>query len=198
MDSKTAFIIGLAALAAGAILLAAGYSLRGAGAPEPEYEAPPTTQAPVEATTSTVPTTSSTVTTGTSSTSTTAPTTTTLPRYLPLNWTDLGKCKETIIGKMNSLLVDIPAEETGTWAVDPLEAFDIICDGKGAFKADRVVYRGGRTIGKGNEVGGSYRLMVKCGHNAQILDLADCKEVGIYLDTGAMRAQNTSSPNPPL
>ena len=94
------------------------------------------------------------------------------------------KCKETALGKMNTFYITIPASTLGDrWVTSPSEAISYSCDGSPKYQIDSVVYRGGATVDRNNEMAGEYRLMAKCGHNARINDLIDCKELNVYFDT---------------
>jgi len=142
--------------------------------------------------TTTVYTTSTSTATTTSTTVTTS-TSTTLPRYIRLNVTSIDKCKETLLGKMNNALVDVPEDVSGRWAVNPAGTVSLSCDGTPDVP-NRVVYRGGNTIEYGNPLSGQYRLMVKCGHNAVINDLKDCKSLNVTFDTWAASNMTKTQP----
>lgn len=140
--------------------------------------------------TTTVPTTS---TSSTSTTSTTTTTSTTLARYMRLNVSSIDKCKETRLGMMNNVIVEVPENVSGRWASDAANAVSLSCDGTET-TPERVVYRGGNTVVTGNPLAGQYRLMVKCGHNAIFNDLRDCKSLDVTLDVWATSNVTVSQP----
>jgi len=87
---------------------------------------------------------------------------------------------------MNFLYVRIPDTIGGVWGENPAAAVTVSCEGQDGFPAERIVYRGGNTVGKDSPLSGEYRVMLKCGHNGRILDLADCKDVEAYLNSSAV------------
>jgi hypothetical protein len=91
---------------------------------------------------------------------------------------------------MNSFYVDIPESLGSKWSDSPLPAVQYSCGGSGLYPVDRMVRKGGNTVIKGDPVAGGYRLMVKCGHNAEFDDLRDCKGLAVFFDTGFL--QNTT------
>jgi len=177
---------------AGIALLIAGYAMQA-----PKATTTTLTTSTTSSTESSTTSASSTSTTEpTSSSTTTSTTTTTFPKFIPLNVTDVEKCKQTILGKMNSFLAEVPeGAYDGRWETYPMAAFSITCDGSEDIRPDRVVFRGGNTVERNNPVAGTYRLMVKCGRNALINDLKDCSDLRASLSTRAL--QNKTSP-PPL
>lgn len=84
---------------------------------------------------------------------------------------------------MNLLYANIPETMDGTWSAEPTGAVGIKCDDVDIQSPYRMVYRGGNTVGLGNKLAGSYRLMIRCGHNAPFEDLRDCRNITVYLDT---------------
>ncbi len=183
VDRRTGLFLGVAFIVAGAAIIMAGCL-----GPQADSKPSATTSTTMQATTSTAPvSTTAAPATTTSTTSTTLPTTTTLPARLSLNWTDIGKCKETLLGKMNFLYIEIPDTLVGVWGETPAQAVSVSCDGRDDVQADRLVYRGGNTVGKEDPLAGEYRVMLKCGHNARITDLADCMDVEAYLNSSAVR-----------
>ncbi|MFH0862188.1 MAG: hypothetical protein V1875_04080 [Candidatus Altiarchaeota archaeon] len=137
---------------------------------------------------------SSSSTSSTSTTSTTTSTSTTMPRYVDLAIGSIDKCKETQLGKMNNALVEIPGNVSGRWGNNVAEALSISCDGLPGISPYRVVFRGGNTVGAKNPLAGQYRLMVKCGHNAVLYDLRDCKNLTVTLDAFAASNATASLP----
>jgi hypothetical protein len=191
MEHKT-IMAAVGALLALGIIVAAAYALypahTGAAAGTTTTLQPPAAQQTATTTSSTTSTSSTTIPPTTTST-----TTTTLPRYLPLNWTEASKCKESVLGMMNSIIVQIPDTFDGTWKqVRPQATLYVSCDGGRKIPADQVVYRGGNTVEKGNPVAGRYRFMQKCGHNAEIEAFKDCKELDAYLDWQSLDLVNDS------
>jgi hypothetical protein len=184
------------------ILALSGGLLVGAGFIALWFISPSTVQPTAEpaVTSSTVyaPPSSSTITTSTTastststSQSTTTSSTTTLPMFYPLNWTGMDKCKETALGKMNTFYAVVPEGTLGDrWVTSPAESISYSCDGSPKYLIDRVVYRGGASVDRNNEMAGEYRLMAKCGHNARINDLMDCKQLDIFFNTSI--PQNTT------
>jgi hypothetical protein len=170
------------------IVLALAFS----GCMSADQETTTTTVRAQTPTTSTTSSTSTTIaTTSTSTTTTSSTTTTTLPRFVQLSWDNLEKCKETILGMMNSVIIDVPPSIEGAWNADPADAFTLSCDGSKEEAPDKVVYRGGNTINQGNPITGQYRLMIKCGHNAKFDNLKDCKELNVTLDRAALNLTAT-------
>jgi len=138
-----------------------------------------TTSTTIDATTSTVHSTT---------TTTKLTTTTTLfvpPEFISLNYTHLDKCRDTELGKMNKVLVELTHDQVnGTWIGNNSESFILTCDAK-QVGAHVVVNRGGGNLQKGQELAGIYRLMTKCGRNQPIGDLKDCRELSISFATGS-------------
>ena len=92
---------------------------------------------------------------------------------------------------MNSVIVEVPDTFEGVWVRQSTDVFLVDCgDGK-LQPVDRLVYRGGKTVEKGNPVAGSYRLMLRCGHNSPIENLNECKGLSAYFDWAA--ANTTTS-----
>jgi|GEM_PF-1280689 len=141
----------------------------------------------------TVATTSATVTTTTATTSTTASTTTTtlfdwssLDR-VKVDWFKPDKCRHTLLGNMNKVLVEIPEDRVeGTWGVMPKGRFTFSCDGGEGIPADRVGYRGGGSVEPHQPLEGEYRLSVRCGRNSAIEDILSCETLDVYLNMNGL------------
>ena len=127
-------------------------------------------------------------TTSTTSTSTATTSTTTVPRFLELRILDTGKCRQTLIGKMNPVLANLSGQwAVGNWGSTPDEVSGSVaywvCDGRGMVPFDRVMKRGGLTINPYEAIDGEYRLMAGCGRNRAADDLSDCRNLSAYMDT---------------
>jgi len=110
--------------------------------------------------------------------------------YIKLDGYNLDKCQTTILGGMNILNIDIGYDVEGVWGPTPNSYVLFRCDGGDKHPVDRILLKGGSNIGENQSVTGSYRLMVKCGRNTLIDDLAKCDKVEIYLDTkGVVRQE---------
>jgi len=110
--------------------------------------------------------------------------------YIKLEWYNLDKCQTTVLGGMNILNIDIGHDVEGIWGPTPNSYVLFSCDGGDKHPVDRLLLKGGSNIGENQSVTGSYRLMVKCGRNTLIDDLAKCDKVEIYLDTrGVVRQE---------
>ncbi len=132
------------------------------------------------------PTTSTVISTISTTISTT--TTVTLPRYYPIEWHDMGKCKDTVLGKMNTFYVDIPSIFVDQWReIKPEDALLYICDNSSKYNINKVLKKGGSTVGPSDRIEGPYRIMVKCGHTARIDDLVDCNIIEIYFDRSVFK-----------
>ncbi|MFC2154239.1 hypothetical protein ACFLRC_02015 [Candidatus Altiarchaeota archaeon] len=115
-------------------------------------------------------------------------TTTEIPWYVELEVWKVGRCLQTIRGKMNTLTASVSPENiTGTWMTDPEPKFYYSCDGSELIPFEWAHFSGGKTIIAGNDVNATYRLAAKCGKNQQIEDLRDCEEVNIFLELEDIR-----------
>lgn len=147
------------------------------------------------AATTTLATTSTTLVQTTSTSTTSPPQTTTTTLFTPPmqvfpNVTEVDKCRDTELGKMNRVLVELDEEEIdGYWIGNSTDSFSIDCDGR-QVPADIVLYRGGRNIQKGDDLPGEYRLMVRCGRNQPVEDLQGCRQMSVSFAT---RGQNITS-----
>ncbi|MFH1404161.1 MAG: hypothetical protein ABIH11_07840 [Candidatus Altiarchaeota archaeon] len=151
-----------------------------------DYASPPQEEIP-SPTTIRATTTSSSTSTSTTSTTTSMPTTsTTMPRYMLVEHDNLGKCSNTLIGKMNTLNVEVNGEDiTGNWGVNAGPKWIYVCDGN-EVEFDKSMFKGGRNIEALEKVEGEYRLMAKCGRNQLVDDLNDCLDLKVYLDTASV------------
>ena len=116
-------------------------------------------------------------------TTTTIPSAEDLDDYLRLEGHNLQKCRNTVVGSMNTVNVDIGDEITGVWMPNPNSYILYSCDGEEKVPVDKVLLKGGSNIGKNQSLTGSYRLMVRCGRNTLMDDLTKCNKLEIYLDT---------------
>jgi len=91
---------------------------------------------------------------------------------------------------MNIVYANVSESLQGQWAMPPESFFLYQCDGSPMFPAYRVLYSGIGTVNLGNPVAGAYRLMIRCGRNARVDDLNDCKNLNVYFDTSALNATN--------
>ena len=180
---RTIVIEGFAVCAGLLMIYAIVFSLTRGGATDAAQKVVPQS-------TSTTTTTSSTSssTTSTTSTSTATTSTTTVPRFLELRILDTGKCRQTLIGKMNPVLANLSGQwAVGNWGSTPDEVSGSVaywvCDGRGMVPFDRVMKRGGLTINPYEAIDGEYRLMAGCGRNRAADDLSDCRNLSAYMDT---------------
>jgi hypothetical protein len=112
---------------------------------------------------------------------------TAVPDLLPVWWYDLGRCGNTVYGRVGHLHVDITADVLdGTWRHDPSGRFLVSCDGVGLYPADLVFYRRGGGVDWFSPLPGSYRLGVKCGRTGFFYDLNDCGDLGVYLNISGL------------
>ncbi|MFH0861684.1 MAG: hypothetical protein V1875_01520 [Candidatus Altiarchaeota archaeon] len=117
------------------------------------------------------------------STSTTSSTLPESPDSSTLRVHLLEKCRETVNGKMNAILVDTPDDiPAASWTERPVDSFGLICDQTGGIRPDEALRAGGVPIGPGSDVSGRYRLMVKCGRTGTVYDLKDCENLTVRLD----------------
>ena len=138
----------------------------------------------VPVSTSTSSSTSSTF-TSTTMTSTSSTTSTTLfeMSILDVGWFNAEKCRHTVIGNMNTILVEVTAEAVrGTWGRLPQGNFLYSCDGGPLTPVDGILYRGGASISHYHPLEGQYRLRIRCGRNAHISDVTSCKDLEVFLD----------------
>ena len=156
----------------------------------PSVEVPTTTVEIIKSETTQPTTTTLLLTTTTEQTTTT----TTLPRYVLLNSYDMGKCKDSMIGKVNTVYVDIPDTFVDLWRYkNPEESILYTCDSSQMEKSDVVLYKGGANIQSTDNLKGSYRLMLKCGNTAKYRNLQDCKNFKVYFDREALNKVTTTS-----
>jgi len=136
---------------------------------------------PAEETTTTVP--SSTEVVVTSSTTTTSSTTSTIPRYVEVDVFYVEDCKNTIIGRMNNILVNVSGNNVnGTWWPKPDPMFYFSCNGDELTEFDKVLVRGGSSIKPGSSVEGLYRLSEKCGRTKKLKDFNSCSDLHVFID----------------
>jgi len=133
----------------------------------------------------------STISDTTTSTTSTSTTTTTIPRYIGFNVTDIGRCANTIRGKMNTILAELSSDRIdANWGYDPDPRVFYTCDSSELIEFEKVMLTGGKSIEPFNKLAGSYRLATKCGRNQVVEDLRDCKQLTVYIESYYV---NTSS-----
>ena len=104
-------------------------------------------------------------------------------------WWDMSKCRESRIGKMNIFYANITDDIQGKWNESPANHILYSCDGSPLLPVDEALYKGLGTVNLGEPIAGSYRLQVRCGHNTQIDDLNDCRNLQIFLNTSIINTQ---------
>ncbi|MFC2162118.1 hypothetical protein ACFLRF_00420 [Candidatus Altiarchaeota archaeon] len=127
----------------------------------------------------------------TSSTTTTVTTssTVTLPSMISVEVFNMEKCRQTVYGKMNTILVNISNEKVaGNWGPEPDPRFGFVCDDGVYQPFEMIMYRGGKNIGSFGPVEGEYRMSVKCGRNRLVDDLIDCRELDVLLESSSINS----------
>jgi len=140
---------------------------------------------PTHETTSTIPSSPDTSSAAVSSTTTTttSSTTSTVPRYVEVDVFYVEDCKNTVIGRMNNILVNVSGSNVnGTWGPEPNPTFYFSCDGDELMEFDRVLVRGGLSIKPGSSVDGLYRLSEKCGRTKKLKDFDSCSDLHVFID----------------
>ncbi len=116
-------------------------------------------------------------------TTTVQPTTTTLGTALEFETFRVDKCRDTVLGKMNTVYARLNSTRDNlTWGGDPRPKFALGCDGAEPIPADFAYARGEGAVEPYSEVAGEYRLAVRCGRNTLNEDLADCGSLTAILD----------------
>ena len=116
-------------------------------------------------------------------TTTTSSTTSTLPRYVEVDVFYVEDCKNTVIGRMNNILVNVSGSNVnGTWWPEPEPMFYFSCDGGELTEFDRVLVRGGSSIKPRSSVEGLYRLSEKCGLTKKLKDFDSCSDLHVFID----------------
>ncbi|VVB51767.1 Uncharacterised protein [uncultured archaeon] len=194
MDTKKAFVFGLVALG---LVAAAVFSLRSGEGGVPVQvslrgnssliapQATTTTVNPVEySTTSSTAFTSTTTTASSTIASTTS--SSTLPRFLEVSWFKLDKCRETVLGGMNTVYANVTGNISENWGPNPNPKFYYSCGGGEMKPFEKVLLRGEGEVDAYGNVADEYRLGVHCGRNAVLEDLANCRdELRIFVDTSS-------------
>ena len=112
-------------------------------------------------------------------------TTSTIPPYAELSVDTVGRCSNTLRGKMNTVVATLEDSVFSLkWGNPPDPSIYYSCDGAEGILFDRIMFKGGRSIEPGSYANNSYRLAAKCGRNQPVEDLRDCDELKIILDTG--------------
>ncbi len=116
-------------------------------------------------------------------TTTTSSTTSTVPRYVEVDVFYVEDCKNTILGRMNNILVNVSGNNVnGTWGTEPKPRFYFSCNGGELTEFDKVLVRGGSSIKPESSVEGLYRLSEKCGLTKKLKDFDSCSDLQVFID----------------
>ena len=111
-------------------------------------------------------------------------TTSTLPEFVEVQWLNLKDCRSSRLGNLNTLNIRVSGEKaTGAWGTSPENPFHYLCDLKGPFPFDRLIKVDSGMLGTGVNVTGLYRASARCGRNQRIMDLEDCGDLKVLLNT---------------